>query len=88
MSNQFERDWRLHNPIAYAALLEMQEGRCAICEQILVEPQVDHNHGNGEVRGLLCLKCNFGLGLFADDPEVLDRAAKYLRLARADQSST
>lgn len=44
----------------YNLLLESQDGKCAICR---VEPKklslsVDHDHDTGEVRGLLCPRCN------------------------------
>jgi len=40
---------------------------------------VDHDHKNGEVRGLLCHRCNVGLGNFQDNPELLLKAYKYLK---------
>lgn len=64
-------------------LLEQQGGKCAICG---TEEWggwhhtycVDHDHDTGQVRGLLCTRCNAGLGHFQDDPDLLLRAAQYL----------
>ena len=73
----------------FESMLEAQGGVCAICEQ--EDPRfredgtryplsVDHDHASSQVRLLLCGACNAGLGLFQDDPELLLRAAEYLRL--------
>jgi hypothetical protein len=63
----------------YEAMLEAQDYGCAICggqgSRRLV---VDHCHATERVRGLLCDKCNIGLGWFRDDPELMDRAIGYL----------
>ena len=50
---------------------------CTICgeETDLV---VDHDHKRNVVRGLLCNKCNKGLGLFRDNPDYLEFARIYL----------
>jgi Autographiviridae endonuclease VII len=67
----------------YDAMLARQEGRCAICRQLPTAGKflhVDHDHATGEVRGLLCVRCNNALGLFRDRIEVLDRAMEYLAL--------
>ena len=64
----------------FNTMVNKQYGLCAIClyaeEKALC---VDHSHSTGKIRGLLCQKCNKGLGLFKDNPENLDRAAIYLR---------
>jgi len=65
----------------YMLLFEIQNGLCAICK--LPETQtkdllVDHNHFTKQLRGLLCNKCNKGVGLFQDNPLVLHNAATYL----------
>jgi len=54
---------------------------CEICGSELTNVRtaaVDHSHARGHVRGLLCNKCNTGLGKFNDDLELLDKAMKYL----------
>ena len=65
---------------AFAALVAAQGGLCAIC-RVNAASHLDHCHDSGVVRGLLCVPCNNGLGLFRDDPNRLEAAACYLRLA-------
>ena len=58
-----------------------QNGKCAICNNSFGSPSdacVDHNHESDKIRGLLCRQCNAALGLFKDDSEILNNAAKYL----------
>lgn len=64
------------------AILDQQDGRCAICGS--QDPGkrgwfVDHNHETGEVRGVLCMSCNVGLGHFKDSVSRLRSAIKYLQ---------
>lgn len=59
-------------------LMEEQGGKCPICQSILDIPMVDHCHGTGRVRGLLCNTCNLLLGHAKDDPEILASAIAYL----------
>lgn len=69
----------------YALRLTAQEGRCAICREEPTEDKslgVDHSHVTNENRGLLCYRCNLGLGYFRDREDWLASAAEYLRLAR------
>ena len=65
----------------YEQLLQDQGGRCAICERPPREDialHVDHEHGTGRIRGLLCFRCNNALGDLGDSRERLDAAAEYL----------
>lgn len=39
---------------------------------------VDHDAGSGQIRGMLCSKCNQGIGMFNHKPERLHAAAAYL----------
>jgi hypothetical protein len=68
--------------VEFAELLKAQGGRCAICGStdwgktggsVRQWPNVDHDHATGQVRGLLCDRCNRGLGYFGDSAELLGR---------------
>jgi len=74
----------------YTTLLSQQNFSCAICGS--KEPgaslksgkgyknfAVDHNHLTGKIRGLLCRGCNVGIGNLKDNPELLEKAAAYIR---------
>lgn len=64
----------------FQAMRVRQGNLCAICEEPMARPKVDHDHVTGEVRGLLCHKCNLRLsGL--EDREFRTRALAYLRLS-------
>ena len=72
-------------------MIAEQGGVCAVCPEpiigesvtaagrILPRAYVDHNHVDGSIRGMLCMRCNSGLGLFRETPELLEAAASYLR---------
>jgi len=58
---------------------------CIICgsEEKLV---VDHCHKTNIVRGMLCNRCNMGLGHFKDDPMLLELAKVYLQCYSQDEN--
>lgn len=65
----------------YDQMLENQNGVCKIC--LRTEPSgtrlaVDHCHSTGKIRGLLCSNCNKGIGMFQDQPSLLNSAINYL----------
>jgi hypothetical protein len=63
----------------YLRMLKEQQGLCAICEiELTTRVHVDHDHETGVIRGLLCERCNIGLGYFSDSPEKMRSAALYI----------
>ena len=77
----------------YCALCEAVDNKCPICGLQAKPPDremsvrgkgpkgplvLDHCHESGIIRGVLCVKCNAGLGMFNDDIESLTNAISYL----------
>jgi hypothetical protein len=68
-------------------LREEQDNKCYLCgsEGFLMRTHhrqklvVDHDHSTGQVRKLLCHNCNRALGLFLDNPDVMVKAAAYVK---------
>jgi hypothetical protein len=70
-----EADWQ--------RLIVRQRDRCAICSTRKPGGRgerwhIDHDHVTGQVRGLLCHRCNMGIGFFLDDAEIIKAAARYV----------
>lgn len=73
----------------YELLLSVQEHKCAICKEPEREIDkqrgeplhlsVDHNHKTGRIRGLLCRRCNIGIGRLREDYVILQNAIDYLK---------
>lgn len=71
---------------AFKKAVEEQEGKCAICfvplyfgkEYKNSRACADHNHETGKARGVLCDRCNSGIGHLKDDLNIVKSAAAYL----------
>ena len=99
---QRERNWKFRYGITrddFNLMWSSQKGLCKICEVPLTNIEidgdtrnksntcvVDHEHDTFFVRGLLCSRCNKGLGLFDDSVEKLEKACKYLINANIEYS--
>ena len=90
-ANGYDRDARLQRDYGiseadHSAMLAAQNGVCALCgnppqeggKRAASRLHVDHNHKTKQVRQMLCLNCNHGLGKFRENPELLRKAADYL----------
>lgn len=89
-NSKFQFRWRIlkHYGLSiekYEEMLAKQNNCCAICKT--TEPggnstgkwNIDHDHKTGKVRGLLCGACNRGIGMFKDNPDLLESARNYLQ---------
>lgn len=60
-----------------------QNNKCAICKETQRNPKdelcIDHDHTTGKVRGLLCHRCNIGLGFLKDNENLIEKLLSYLR---------
>ena len=66
----------------YDAAYLTQKGVCAICFCVCSTGKklaTDHCHTTGVFRGLLCMKCNTGLGKFNDNLTLVRNAMNYLK---------
>jgi hypothetical protein len=77
----------------YDRMFAKQDGLCAICgvseakvaDKTGPKPLgVDHCHDTGRIRGLLCGRCNQGIGLLLDSPAIMRSAASYVESAIHD----
>jgi hypothetical protein len=72
-------------PDEYDAMNESQSGLCAICQR---KPDyalhVDHDHHTGQIRGLLCMECNTGIGKLGDSMHLVAAALEYLLKAEKE----
>ena len=86
-NGQLKKKYKITLETYNKKLLE-QNSVCAIClkAETRIDTKtgqisalcVDHDHDTGQIRGLLCYKCNSALGMFRDDPIIVNRASNYL----------
>lgn len=64
----------------FEVMLIRQGGVCAVCSGGPGDREwhVDHCHDSNRVRGILCAKCNMGIGLLGESASQLRAAADYL----------
>ena len=73
----------------YDEMLKKQKGLCAVCrkQNTKIDSRskktqrfhVDHCHETKKIRGLLCMKCNQGIGFFDDNILYLESCIRYLQ---------
>lgn len=66
----------------YEAMIDNQNNQCDICKGPFDETRltnIDHDHSNGKVRGILCRSCNWLLGNAGDNIHTLENAITYLK---------
>jgi len=72
------------NEEQYNNMILSQNNMCAICNNPGDKTlHIDHCHTTGKIRGLLCNRCNMGIGSFEDDIILLTSAIEYLSLHTA-----
>lgn len=68
----------------FSVIVALNNGKCGICAKPLdfspshKRVHADHCHSTGAPRGVLCARCNVGLGLLGDNVESIRRALEYL----------
>jgi hypothetical protein len=58
--------------------MELQSGKCFICENDYDVLYIDHNHDTGIIRKLLCRDCNSALGLIKENKKTINNMKKYI----------
>lgn len=88
LSGETEQDRKLRMKVSrygltvaqYNAMLVASKGNCQLCGKPLPKTRIniDHDHKTNKVRGLLCVRCNSGIGFFFDDPAYMRQAIAYI----------
>jgi hypothetical protein len=89
-NNYLKRKYGISDGI-FQQMLDAQGGLCAICHKSPkrgVNLCIDHDHKSKKmkIRGLLCTKCNYKLGIMHDDLDFMREATIYLEEAQHDNN--
>ena len=66
-----------------------QQNRCLICEKVFVlssQTHVDHNHSTKKVRGILCTRCNFIVGMVENEGDIILKSIEYIKRHELDHN--
>ena len=68
----------------YDQMVLDRQGRCDICGLLPKDNRgsklhVDHIEGTKQARGLLCLRCNVGIGMLKHNRKIIAAAHRYLK---------
>lgn len=85
--SELKRNYGLTTEEAEQILVKRRAGVCEICGENRSKRAlgVDHDHTTGEVRGVLCGKCNLALGYMEDNPAWLRKLADYVEKGQTDE---
>jgi hypothetical protein len=75
-------------PEEFEDKLKEQDYKCAICgtdKPTSINWHADHCHETKIKRGVLCQKCNMGIGLFNDNTELMEKAIMYLNQYKTNE---
>lgn len=78
------------NPDSVELYLKTHNGQCEICgtKEDYQALSIDHCHTTNKFRGVLCSRCNSGLGFFKDKIDSLEKAINYLKKSQSDSFDT
>lgn len=76
-------EWKWNISILkYSEMVSKQLGGCAICKKecdVRSRLAVDHNHKTGEIRDLLCHRCNTALGMLEENEDLIWDMLEYIK---------
>jgi hypothetical protein len=82
MRNHRKRIYNI-SPEDLNLLIKNQGNKCGICKKEFIGkkpyvPYIDHSHKTGKIRGLLCGKCNFAIGMLKESESIMKNAIKWI----------